>query len=103
MFIGREDVQPALDKLVHVYTKDEQEYDARFLIGDKSYEGWYIPSLKKIMSQKELKVDMFENAKGRLFGYMPRKELDFVFSRRKFMPQEDFAEEVMRYVLEIED
>lgn len=95
--ITREQMQPNLNRLVHVVTDFGQEFEARFLLGPKNFEGWYIPSINKIMTQKQLRVKSFKNDRDNWTGYLPRKELDFIFSRRKTMDHADFLYEKNRY------
>lgn len=95
--ITREQMQPNLNKLVIISTDFGQKFEARFLLGPKSYEGWYIHSINKIMTQKQLRVKSFKNDRDNWTAYLPRKELDFIFSRRKIMDHADFIYEKNRY------
>lgn len=79
--ITRDKVTPR-DGLVNIKTVGNEVYKARHLEGNKSYDGWYIPKDRKIVSQKELQVayycDEYEWKE-----YITKDILDDVFGNRQ--------------------
>ena len=82
--IRREEIEPPLDREVYVYGPFlHPRATARWVKGGKGYEGWYLVNLNSVMSQKEIKVEYFEDIltkKRRV--YIPRKILDDLFDNR---------------------
>ena len=79
--ITRDKVAPK-DTVIFVETEDGKLIKAKYVEGLKSYEGWYIPEERKLMSQKELKVKAFLNEGSTWKDYIPKKILDVVFGSR---------------------
>lgn len=95
--LTRTTVQPSLSNLIKVRTVFDQEFEVRYLLGNKSYEGWYIPSLRKIMPQKELRVKEYTDEKGQWKRYIPKKEVDYIFSKEPELEQADYNAEKLCY------
>lgn len=85
--VTKSNVKPQ-NGIIFVETEDGFRYKARFVEGLNSYEGWYMPDTRTLMSQKELKVKRFLNDsecpsfKSKWKDYIPKKILDLVFGSR---------------------
>lgn len=79
--ITRDKVTPR-DGLVAIKTVDNEVYTARHLEGNKSYDGWYIPKDRRIVSQKELQVAYYYDGH-EWKEYITKDILDDVFGSRQ--------------------
>ena len=85
--VTRNSVKPQ-QGIIYVETEDGFIRKVKFVEGLKSYEGWYLPGTRTLMSQKELKVKRFSNDsvypsyKSKWKDYIPKKILDVVFGSR---------------------
>lgn len=85
--VTRNSVKPQKG-IIYVETEDGFIRKVKFVEGLKSYEGWYLPDTRTLMSQKELKVKRFSNDsvypsyKSKWKDYIPKKILDVVFGSR---------------------
>ena len=79
--VTRNKVIPDGFTVINVHTRNGRIYSARHVEGLKSYDGWYIPEERRLVSQKELQVTHFVK-NGEWKEYIPKDILDLVFGNR---------------------
>ena len=82
----RVNVQPDPMKDYILECENGKAYYGRWVCGNSTYEGWYLPEVRMIFPQKILKVITYAEVNGAKRTYFPKSFLDDVFGNRSEIP-----------------